>query len=166
VARREPRHHGLVPTVRLATLDDLDAIQRLYVQLHPDAEPDDALPDARPNAHPGGRAVLERILAADGLDLLVLEQDGEVVGTTYLNVIPNLTQGGRPYAWVENVVIDERLRGEGLGRQLMAATLERAWAAGCYKVSLTTGRSDPAVHAFYRSCGFDASMKTAYVVRR
>jgi GNAT superfamily N-acetyltransferase len=60
-------------------------------------------------------------------------------------------------------VVEEALRGRGLGRQIMAATLEAAWAAGCYKVMLSTGSKTPATHAFYRACGFDPGEKTAYV---
>jgi len=39
--------------------------------------------------------------------LFVLEQAGAVVATTYLNVIPNLTRAARPYAVVENVVVED-----------------------------------------------------------
>ena len=43
-----------------------------------------------------------------------------VVATTYLNIIPNLTRSASPYAVIENVVVDETLRGTGLGKQIMA----------------------------------------------
>lgn len=141
-----------MPTTRLATTGDLEAIVRLHAELHPDRPPAD-----------GVEETYARILRTDGLDFVLLEHEGEVVGTTYLNVVPNLTHGGRPYAWIENVVVAERLRGTGLGKALMEATLQRAWDAGCYKASLTTGRVDPGVHAFYRACGFEEGVKTAYV---
>lgn len=47
----------------------------------------------------------------------------------------------------------------------MQATLDRARAAGCYKVMLMTGSSRPETHAFYRACGFDGDAKHAYLVR-
>ncbi len=109
--------------------------------------------------------MFEEILSRPWLQLLVLEIDGEVMGTTYLNVIPNLTRAGRPYAVIENVVVDENVRGKGFGRRLMESTLERAWASGCYKVMLLTGSSNPATHAFYRACGFSSDAKTAYLAR-
>ena len=65
----------------------------------------------------------------------------------------------------ENVVVDEDRRGTGLGKKIMAATLEQAWAAGCYKAMLMTGSKRPSTHAFYRSCGFDPDAKTAYLAR-
>ena len=61
--------------------------------------------------------------------------------------------------------------GQGLcsapaGQALIAHALAQAWAAGCYKVVLTTSRQDPAVWAFYERCGFSASDKRAFVARR
>ena len=49
-----------------------------------------------------------------------------VVATTYLNAIPNLTRSASPYAVIENVVVEESVRGTGLGKQIMAATLRAA----------------------------------------
>lgn len=139
---------------REARPDDLPDLLRLYGQLHPaDAVPDHAAP------------VFQQILASPGLHLFVLEVDGAVVATTYLNVIPNLTRGASPYAVVENVVVDERVRGRGLGKQVMAGTLAAAWSVGCYKAMLLTGSRSPATHAFYLSCGLAGDAKTAYVAR-
>jgi GNAT superfamily N-acetyltransferase len=47
----------------------------------------------------------------------------------------------------------------------MAATLQAAWDAGCYKAMLQTGSRRPATHAFYRACGFSPDAKTAYLAR-
>lgn len=147
---------GRPADVRPATAADLPALMRLYRQLHPD---DPAITDG------SDEATLAHILAMPALTVLVLEVDGEVVATTYLNVIPNLTRSASPYAVIENVVVDEARRGTGLGRRIMDATLSRAWAAGCYKAMLATGSSNPATHAFYRATGFSPDAKTAYLAR-
>ncbi|MEM9465821.1 MAG: GNAT family N-acetyltransferase [Actinomycetota bacterium] len=139
--------------VRSATTEDLAALRVLYGQLHPE----DPVVDL-------GR-VFATIEAQPGLDVLVLDADGRVAATAYLNVIPNLTRSLRPYGVVENVVVDEGLRRTGLGRRLIEGTLERAWALGCYKVMLSTGSRQASTHAFYRACGFSAEDKTAYVAR-
>lgn len=144
------------PVFRDAQAGDYEAILRLYGQLNPD---DDATPT------PGLRTVFDTVLGREGLLLLVLELEGAVVATTYLNVVPNLTRGGSPYALIENVVVDEALRGRGYGKALMAHTLETAWAAGCYKVMLLTGSTQESTHAFYRACGFSDTDKSAYVAR-
>ncbi|TCC47707.1 GNAT family N-acetyltransferase [Kribbella capetownensis] len=139
---------------READAGDFDAVMRLYRQLHPR----DSLGGREPE-------VFAEILRTPGLRLFVLEVDGVVVATTYFNLIPNLTRGGAPYAVVENVVVDADRRGTGLGKQIMAHTLQAAWDAGCYKVMLMTGSRTHATHQFYKACGFDPGEKTAYISR-
>ena len=141
---------------REAGPDDLQAVLRLYRQLQPE---DPVLRDG------SDAAAFARILGSPGLHLFVLEADGAVVATTYLNVIPNITRSASPYAVIENVVVDEASRGTGLGKEIMAATLRAAWDAGCYKAMLLTGSRRPATHAFYRACGFSPDAKTAYLAR-
>lgn len=111
-------------------------------------------------------AVFGQILATSGLYLFVLEEDNAVIATSYLNVIPNVTRSASPYALIENVVVEESLRGRGFGKLVMSGTLQAAWDAGCYKVMLLTGSRKTATHAFYRACGFSGDEKTAYVMRR
>jgi predicted GNAT family N-acyltransferase len=142
---------------REARSADLEDIIRHYRQLHPE---DPVLTDG------SDVAAFEQILGSPGLHLFVLGSDGDVVATTYLNVIQNITRSASPYAVIENVVVDESRRGVGLGKQIMAATLRAAWEAGCYKAMLMTGSRDPAVHSFYSACGFSSEAKTAYLARQ
>lgn len=144
------------PLVRHATRDDLDALLALYAQLNPDDPP----PARQPLAD-----ILERIVASAHFDIVVAVRDGRVAATCYLNVIPNLTRGGLSYAVLENVVVDARLRGGGLGRALVRHALDEAWRRGCYKVLLQAGSRDPRVHRFYVGCGFSADDKTGFVAR-
>ena len=142
--------------LRTATSEDFEAVMALYRQLQPD---DPVLDDGRDHL------VFQEILGADHLELLVLEIDNAVVGTIYLNVIPNISRSASPYAVIENVVIDKAVRGTGLGKAMMLATLEAAWARGCYKAMLQTGSRSAATHAFYRATGFNAEEKTGYLAR-
>jgi GNAT superfamily N-acetyltransferase len=142
---------------REARSGDFDGVIRLYRQLHPE---DPILVDG------SDMAAFEQILGSPGLHLFVLERDRVVVATTYLNVIPNVTRSASPYAVIENVVVEESLRGTGLGKQIMDGTVRAAWEAGCYKAMLMTGSRDPATHAFYRACGFSPDAKSAYLARR
>lgn len=141
---------------REAGPDDFNDILRLYQQMHPQD----------PVLHDGSdSAAFAQILSSPGLHLFVLEIDGVVVATTYLNIIPNLTRSASPYAVIENVVVEETLRGTGLGKQIIAGTLRAAWDAGCYKAMLQTGSRRPATHAFYKACGFSPDAKAAYLAR-
>ena len=142
--------------VRDARSADFDTVIGLYRQLNPD---DPVVTDG------SDRATFERILTDPSLHLLVLEADGAIVATTYLNIIPNLSRSIAPYAVVENVVVEATLRGQGVGQQIMAATLQRAWDAGCYKAMLMTGSKRPSTLAFYAACGFDPDAKSAFLAR-
>ncbi|TVR26655.1 MAG: GNAT family N-acetyltransferase [Ilumatobacter sp.] len=128
----------------------------LYRQLHPT---DPVICDG------SDQRAFERIIDDPLLNLVVLERDARIVATTYLNIIPNLSRSAAPYAVIENVVVDESLRGTGIGKQIMAATLELAWTAGCYKTMLMTGSKRPSTLGFYRACGFDQDAKTAFLAK-
>jgi GNAT superfamily N-acetyltransferase len=141
---------------REARSGDLGGILRLYRQLHPED------PDLSDDA---AAATFARILESPGLRVFVVESDGQVVATAYLNVTPNLTRSGAPYGVIENVVVDESRRRTGLGTRVIEGALGAAWDAGCYKVMLMTGSQRPSVHAFYRSCGFSSDPKTAFIAR-
>jgi GNAT superfamily N-acetyltransferase len=143
--------------IREARPEDLDQVLHLYRQLHRDAPRLDDGSDA---------AIFHTILHVPWLHLFVLELDGKVVATTYLNVIPNITRSASPYAVIQNVVVDEQRRGSGLGKAIIEHTLRAAWDAGCYKAELTTGSRNPATHGFYRACGFAPDARTAYFMER
>jgi GNAT superfamily N-acetyltransferase len=101
-----------------------------------------------------------------GLRLFGLFDGDTLVATCNLAVIPNLTRGGRSYGVIEDVVTRADFRNRGHGQAVIRHAIEQAWAAGAYKVVLTTSRKDPAVWAFYERCGFDADDKRAFVIRR
>jgi GNAT superfamily N-acetyltransferase len=132
--------------------DDLAAVLSLYGQLFTrDPAPADA------------EVIWRRILASEQTTLYVSRQDDVAVATCTLTIVPNLGRGGRPYALLENVVVDEGQRGTGVGRAMIKAVIAEALAANCYKVSLSTGR--PETVGFYESCGFTRSDKTYFEVR-
>ena len=72
---------------RAAGPDDFDAILGLYQQLHPD---DPVLTDG------SDAAAFAQILRSPGLHLFVLDLDGAIVATTYLNVIRTSRVPRRP----------------------------------------------------------------------
>lgn len=140
--------------VREASVRDLASILALYHDLHED----DAA--AEPAAL---RAAEQALLAYPGAHVFVAVADGEPVSSCALFVLPNLSRGARPFGLVENVVTRRACRNRGLGTAVLRYALEYAWGAGCYKVMLLTGRSDPAVHRLYRRVGFSSGSKTGYV---
>ena len=121
-------------------------------------------PDDRPEPE-NEKKTFNRILTNSDLALLVAEHTDSFVGSCYLNLIPNITRGGKPYALIENVITDKRFRNRGAGKALVDHALQMARERGCYKIMLMSGRGDDAVHSFYRRCGFDDTEKRAYILR-
>ena len=139
--------------IRDLGVDDLDALLALYQHLNPG--------DAPPAPE-----VASAVITHPGLRHFGRFTAGQLVASCNLAAIPNLTRGGSRYGVIENVVTHEAHRGQGHGQAVIGHAVEQAWAAGCYKVVLTTSRQDPSVWAFYARCGFDAGDKRAFVIRR
>ena len=83
--------------------------------------------------------------------LCVFEDEGRVLGTALLLVQMNISQGGRPYSHIENVVVDKECRGKGAGKKMMDYLVEKARELDCYKILLNCGKDNI---AFYEKCGF------------
>lgn len=65
-------------------------------------------------------------------------------------------------AWIEDVVVDGRVRGQGAGRQLVEAALAHAKQIGCRTVDLTSRPSRQAANRLYQKCGFQARDTNIY----
>lgn len=116
----------------------------------------------------------EQPLASDSAFAALIDHPGtsvwgaflsdHLVAMATLHVLPNITQGGRPYALVENVVTHEAHRGTGQGRRVMDAVIDAAWAVDCYKIMLLTGRTAEA-KGFYEKLGFGSDEKWGMTIR-
>ena len=138
----------------MATEEDITRILELYHQLaiytsQAELRQSPSLDDCR--------RVFAKICALPGHELLVAEDEGEVVGTMVLLIVPNLSHSALPWALVENLVVDQRYQRRGTGRLLMDYTIARAKEAGCFKVVLSSDKRRKEAHQFYRSLGFQAS---------
>ena len=143
-------------SIRAALPSDLEGLLKLYPQLNPSDEPisrDLAASRLGEINQLPGSAVLLGLLGDD------------LVASCTLIIIPNLTNGGKPYALIENVVTDALHRGQGYGTRLLRAAVAAAWEAGCYKVMLLTGSKQPSTLKFYENAGFEQS-KTGFQMRR
>ncbi len=89
---------------------------------------------------------------------------GDMVGTCTINICPNLSWSGRPFAIIENVVVTLSQRNKGIGKALLVFAKGYCQEFGCYKVALMTGSKKPETHKFYESAGFVGS-KTGYQAR-
>lgn len=95
---------------------------------------------------------LEEIVQSQHVHLFIAEADGIVGGMLTLAEYPAPT--GRKM-WIEDVVVDEAMRGRSLGRLLVEHAIEFAKSRGKATLMLTSRPSRVAANALYRSCGFE-----------
>jgi ADP-ribose pyrophosphatase YjhB (NUDIX family)/GNAT superfamily N-acetyltransferase len=140
-----------VVVLRRATRADLAAVVGLIA--------DDQLGATRED--PGDLTAYERAFAAIDADpaqlLVVLDDDGAVVGTMQLTTIPGLSRGGSTRLQVEAVRVASSHRGHGLGEQMLRWAVGWAVDQGCSLVQLTTDKSRGDAHRFYERLGFAAT---------
>jgi GNAT superfamily N-acetyltransferase len=101
--------------------------------------------------------LFKEISAMPGHELLVAEEEGVVVGSMVLLIVPNFSHGALPWAMVENLVVDPAHRRRGIGRALMDYARDRAREAGCYKMQLLSNTKRKEAHRFYKKLGFKTS---------
>ena len=90
-------------------------------------------------------------------ELIVLDDDGEIVGCMQLTYIPGLSRHGAQRSQIEGVRVRSDRRGERLGEKMITWAIEQARERGCALVQLTTDRSRVDAHRFYARLGFVAS---------
>jgi GNAT superfamily N-acetyltransferase len=134
--------------IREAANKDIPQLLELYRQLSFEPEKYQKAPKA------DCRKMLKQMKKYPNASLLVAEEDGEVVGTTFLAILPGFAHGTRPFSVIEYVVVDEKVRSKGVGRALMDECKRLAKEAGCYKIMLASSKQRTRAHKFYRDNGF------------
>jgi len=83
------------------------------------------------------------------------DEQGKIVGLLTASHRWTLWHMG-PCALIEELVVDERARGQGAGRALIQAAIEWAKAQACSEVEVSTEMDNSAAQAFYRRLGFES----------
>lgn len=104
---------------------------------------------------PRYRVAFDEISADPNHRLIVVESNGEIVGTLQISFLPGLPRFGMRRAILENVHIRADQRGNGLGSQMVQWAVERCREAGCGIVQLTSNKIRLDAHRFYRKLGFE-----------
>ena len=117
--------------------------------------------NARPDLFKSGAkkytdAELDVILADATRPIFVAESDGEVLGYAFCILIQHkdnniLTDVKTLY--IDDLCVDENIRGKGIGRSLYNYVVEYAKECGCYNVTLNVWADNKHALAFYESIG-------------
>ena len=110
------------------------------------------LPQLSPALGPTTHEAVTATLAQPGLTLMLArDARGQIVGTASLHQY-RLISGRRTY--LEDVVVDEAARGQGIGEALTREAIRLARAAGASDLHLTSGMQRVAAHRLYERLGF------------
>ena len=139
-----------VEVVRSVTDELVQAFARLLPQLSRSAPALDA-------------DTLHALVSWPGNHLLVARVDGRISGTLTLVTFP-IPTGLR--AWIEDVVVDQAVRGRGVGAALTAEAVRLARASGARTVDLTSRPSRAAANRLYERLGFHVRDSAVYRLGR
>lgn len=115
-----------------------EELERLLPQLNPTMQ-------ELPEEH------FSEVIRSPYCHLLVAKEEGRILGMLTLALYPTLTA---LRGWVEDVVVDEKARRRGVGRQLLNQAIAIAQTKGCKTLSLTSSHHRRAAHALYLEMGF------------
>ena len=102
---------------------------------------------------PDREALIQMASSSDTAVFLACEPDenGEIVGSASLAIATSPTGA---HGWIEDVVVDQSARGQGIGKALTQSLLDRARVLGLKQVYLTSRPSREAANRLYQSMGF------------
>ncbi len=137
--------------IREAEAIDKDAIQNLYKDLCPNS-PVRVLSER-----------IEQIRNDPNNFLYVYEEDGNILGTVFFTVCLSPLFGWQPFGVVENFVVDDKHRGQGIG----AALINHVFLVGrenkCFSVKLLSSSFREDAHRFFVKNGFNSTDKKAFI---
>ncbi len=129
--------------IRKAELRDLERVVALLEQFPDDPEiPNLDWQDAR--------KIFPEIVKGERGLILLSEVEGELAGLVALSFTCALHFGGE-YALIEDFIVDEAFRGQGIGKPLLLAAFEEARRHGCAEIQVN--RPTEAGTPVYLSCG-------------
>lgn len=117
------------------------------------------IPQLSSSSPPPDAAHLQAIIDDDDTVLFVARSGGEVVGSLTL-ALYRIPTGVK--AWIEDVVVDDTARGQGVGEALNRAAIAEAAHRGAKNVSLTSRPSRETANRLYLRLGFEPYQTNLY----
>ena len=138
----------------ILTENELSSLLELYQQLNSDDVIDEVT----------AKSVWQNI-KNQNIKYFIAKENGKIISSCYICIIPNLTRGGKSIGFIENVITDEKYRKKGIGKTVMENAIKYAKEQNCYKVLLQSGNKRTDAHPFYEKLGFDGESKKAFEMR-
>ena len=121
------------------------------------------LPQLSPNKPVPGWAELTALVKSESSTLLIArypDESGEIAGILSLTVY-RVPTGIRSI--VEDVIVEENLRGRGIGKALLEYAIVLARKSGANGITLTSNPRREAANHLYQSMGFERHQTNVYI---
>ena len=116
------------------------------------------IPQLCPDCKIPSKKHLTQIIQSDNSFLFLAENEGIIGSLTLIIIqIPTCTK-----AWIEDVVVDEKMRGKGIGKKLIEFGIEFAKNKGISKIDLTSRPERKAANELYGKLGFKRRETNVY----
>ena len=103
--------------------------------------------------------MFRQLLASPNSHLFFLMKDEQIAGMLTVGIYHSPT-GGK--AWIEDVVVDEAFRGQGLSKLLVAHAIEFTKSQGIPSLMLTSNPKRIAANRLYQAMGFGRKETNVY----
>ena len=103
--------------------------------------------------------MFRQLLASPNSHLFFLMKDEQIAGMLTVGIYHSPT-GGK--AWIEDVVVDEAFRGQGLSKLLVAHAIEFTKSQGIPSLMLTSNPKRIAANKLYQAMGFERKETNVY----
>lgn len=103
--------------------------------------------------------MFRRLLVSENSHLFFLMKDEQIAGMLTVGIYHSPT-GGK--AWIEDVVVDETFRGQGLSKLLVAHAIEFTQSQGIPSLMLTSNPKRIAANKLYQAMGFGRKETNVY----
>ncbi len=95
-----------------------------------------------------------KAILSENQKLIVGTINNQIIGFCSLTIKNNLWQAGN-LGHVDELVVDENIRGQGIGKKLIERITEIAQENSCKKIELDSAFQRKNAHSFYESIGYE-----------
>lgn len=142
--------------IRRAEKKDIDGINKLLRQvldIHHSGRPDIFKSGAKKYTDDE----LEEIMRDDTRPIFIAVEGERVVGYAFCvfvqhnddNILTDIKS-----LYIDDLCVDESMRGKHIGRELYLFVLDFARVSGCYNITLNVWSCNESAYKFYEKCGF------------
>lgn len=103
--------------------------------------------------------MFRQLIDSENSHLFFLMKEGQIAGMLTVGIYYSPT-GGK--AWIEDVVVDEAFRGQGLSKQLVAHAIEFTQSKRIPSLMLTSNPKRIAANKLYQAMGFSRKETNVY----